>query len=514
MQSLDDQRLLKALLDAALDGIVIADADGIILRTNQVAADLFARTVEALTGANISLLMPEDIAAKHQSYMTHHLQTGEARVLCKRRPVQGMRSDGSTFPLQIALGKAVLDGETAFVATLHDLTHRLAAEEAAARSQRMDALGRMTGGIAHDFNNLLTVVIGNLELLDPELSAGNSEALIADALTAAELGADLTSQLVGFARKRPLNSAMVDLNKAVTSALGLLRHTISARCAMEFSQGQALWPVELDPTQLQTAIFNLALNSQDAMPTGGRIFIETSNIDIDDTYMAQELEVARGRYVRLSVSDTGEGMSPEHRTLALEPFFTTKAIGQGTGLGLSMVYAFTKQSGGHVTLYSEPGQGTTVSLYFPKAEPVSSGERSDPTARTTPRPSGSGKTILVVEDDPRLLRLSRTRLMALGFRCITAPDADTAWTILGEHDDIDLVFTDMVMPGTLSGFDLAQRLAARETKIAVVLTSGFSENVLGSMGPEPSLTILRKPYRQADLAEAIYSALSESKSEG
>ncbi len=506
MQALDDQAVLYALLDAALDGIIIADTGGRIIRTNPMAAELFGRTLEELTGANITTLMPDAIAQAHQGYMDHHLQTGEQQVLGMRRPVEGQRADGSTFPVQVALGKAQIEGQAVFVATLHDLSLRRAAEEAAARSQRMDAIGRMTGGIAHDFRNLLTVVIGNLELLDPALPPEKIEERIADALAAAELGADLTSRLVGFSRKQPMKAEQIDLNEGVETAMGLLKHTLSSRCTVEYVAGSDLWPVEIDPSQLQTAILNLALNSQQAMPDGGRIFIETRNIEIDDSYMAQELDVAQGKYVRLSVSDGGEGMSDENRAIALEPFFTTKPPGQGTGLGLSMVYGFVKQSGGHVTLYSEPGQGTTVALYFPVANQRAGTETAE--LAMLARPSTAGKTILVVEDDDRLRRLSEARLNALGFRCHTAPNADQGWVMLQELADIDLVFTDMVMPGTMSGYDLAERIATQRPSLPVLITSGFSETLLKEGTVPRGMAVLRKPYRQSDLAEAVFAALA------
>lgn len=510
MQSLDDRELLTALLDAAIDGIIVSDSAGTILRANKAAGDLFGHSVENLLGADLSILMPEDTGEKHQQYVERYLDGGTSHVVGRGREVEGMRSDGTVFPVHVALGKADIGGEVAFVAMLHDLTRRRAAEEAAARSHRLNAIGRMTGGIAHDFNNLLTVVIGNLELLGSDTPAGKTDQLITDALAAAELGADLTSRLMMFARKRPLNPLQIDLNRAVANAVALLKHTLSARCRLELSAGEQLWPVRADPTQLQTAILNLALNSQDAMPKGGRIFLETSNIEIDDRYLAQEIDVATGRYVRLSVSDTGEGMNDEQRAHALEPFFTTKAVGEGTGLGLSMVYGFTRQSGGHVTLYSEPGQGTTVGLYFPAVDPMDTHTEETPASQPVPVQQGGGRTVLVVEDDVRVRKLSEARLAALGFHCVSVPDADAAWQIVSSHNMIDLVLTDMVMPGKLSGYDLAKQIAAQHPGIPVLITSGFSESVLRDQDIGSEFAILRKPYRQADLAEAVYNALGWS----
>ncbi len=504
----DDHQVLNALLNAAVDGIVITDAEGTMLRVNAAAGALFGYPSEQLVGAHISILMPEDMRELHRGYVERYLKSGTAHVIGKGREVEALRRDGSLFPVHIALGQAQVDGQTVFVAMMHDLTRRKAAEEAAARSQRMDAIGRMTGGIAHDFNNLLTVVIGNLELLDPDNMPKNADQIIADGLAAAELGADLTSRLVMFARKRPLRLERIDLNAGLSSAVALLRHTIGAQCQLDLAMGDTLWPVQADPAQLQTAIFNLALNSQDAMPEGGRIFLETSNVEIDDTYLAQEIGVAAGRYVRLSVSDTGDGMTDEQRALALEPFYTTKAVGEGTGLGLSMVYGFTKQAGGHVALYSEPGQGTTVSLYFPAAEARDADGEDATNLSVEHDVQGSDRTILIVEDNAQIRRLTEARLSALGFRCISAPDANTAWKLIQSQSDFALVFTDMVMPGPLSGYDLARKVAEDYPTLPVLITSGFSESVLRGKNIGADYPVLRKPYRQADLAEAIFAALA------
>lgn len=506
----EDSQILNALLDATVDAIIISNETGDILRANKAASTLFGHSQDQLLGSHINTLMPQDMRAPHQRYVERYLASGEARVVGKGREVEALRADGTVVPVHISLGVTKVNGSTAFVALMHDLTRRRAAEEAAARSQRMDAIGRMTGGIAHDFNNLLTVVIGNLELLDAQVMPRNADQLIADALAAAELGAELTSQLVMFARKRPLRAGQIDLNDGLSKAVALLRHTISAQCEIVVSMGKDLWTVSADATQLQTAILNLALNSQDAMPKGGRIFLETSNVEIDDTYLAQELGVGPGRYVRLSVSDTGDGMSKEQRSLALEPFFTTKKVGEGTGLGLSMVYGFTKQSGGHITLYSEPGQGTTVSLYFPAADDRQIATPQNAHLHPAEKHLGAGQTILIVEDDPRISRLSEARLSALGFECICAPNADIAWKLIQSDIDLALVFTDMVMPGSMSGYELAQRISVEAPDLPVLITSGFSESVMQDRNIGSEYPVLRKPYRQGDLVEAVFGALGRS----
>lgn len=509
MHTVDDRALLLALLDAAVDAIIVSDRDGRILRLNKAAAALFGHSIEALTGENVRSLMPTEMAARHDGFMHHHLETGEKRIIGIGRDVEGQRADGTVFPLHLSVGRADIEGEVAFVAILHDQTRRKAAEEAAARSQRMDAIGQMTGGIAHDFNNLLTVVIGNLELLEMSETAEKSRALITDALEAAELGADLTSRLMVFARKSTLRPEVIAMNDAVSQSLSMLRRTIGSHIAVEASLAENLWVTRADATQLQTAVLNLALNAQDAMPHGGRIFLETRNVTLDDNYIAQEIGVETGSYIRLSVSDTGEGMSPETRRHAMEPFFTTKPVGQGTGLGLSMVYGFAKQSGGYLTIYSEPGQGTTISLYFPALFDDKDDFPTPQSADDTQAQIGSGQLVLVVEDDPRVMRLSEARFLTLGFRCLSATTGDAAWDILKDRDDITLVFTDLVMPGKISGHDLARRIAKHKPQVRVLMTSGFSEGVLRGRRLGAENAILRKPYRQAELAAALQAVLED-----
>ncbi|MBM2576463.1 PAS domain S-box protein [Jannaschia sp. Os4] len=500
-----DGLLLDALLDAAVDAIVVSDAKGRILRVNAAAARLFRRPEAEMVGADLGLLMDEDMAARHGGFMDHHLTTGERRIIGIGRDLTGRRGDGTTFPLHLSVGRAEAGDETIFVGILHDQTRRREAEAALTRAQRMDAIGQMTGGIAHDFNNLLTIIVGNLELLEMGGPAPRDRELIADALQAAEMGADLTSRLLLFSRKGELRPEALDLGAAIDDAMRMLRRTLSARVRIERVEGDAPWPVRLDPTQLQTAIINLALNAQDAMPDGGRLRFETENVVVDDDYLAQDVDIAPGRYVRLSVMDDGVGMSAEQRARALEPFFTTKPPGKGTGLGLSMVYGYVRQSGGHVAIYSEPGRGTNVALYFPVTGGGAAAEEDAP--RRTDA-VGRGEVALVVEDDPSVRRLSEGRVAALGFAVIGAGDAQEAWEVLEARDDVALVFSDLVMPGAMTGEDLARRIRDERPGVAVLLTSGFSGGMANLEGVDGHPRLLRKPYRQADLADAIREVLA------
>ncbi|GIT91552.1 histidine kinase [Jannaschia pagri] len=503
-QDIDSGLLLDALLDAAVDAIVVADAGGRILRVNQAAARLFRHAPDAMVGQDLAMLMPPDMAARHKGFVDHHLATGERRIIGIGRDLVGLRSDGTTFPLHLSVGRAEAGGAPIFVGILHDQTRRRQAEEALTRAQRMDAIGQMTGGIAHDFNNLLTVIVGNLELLEMSDPNPRERDLIDDALSAAEMGADLTSRLLLFSRKGELRPDRLDLAASLSDALRMLRRTLSARIRLETRDGPAPWPVRLDPTQLQTAIINLSLNAQDAMPKGGRLQFEIENVIIDDDYVAQDVDIEPGRYVRLSVMDDGCGMTAEQRSRALEPFYTTKPAGKGTGLGLSMVYGYVRQSGGHVALYSEPGRGTSVALYFP-VEDAAQATPVDQSAAITE--VGQGEVVLVVEDDAAVRRLSEERVTALGFTVVGARDADEAWRILEDRKDVRVVFTDLIMPGTMTGEDLAQRIATEHPGVAVLLTSGFSGGMANLEGIPGAPRLLRKPYRQADLAQAFRAVL-------
>jgi len=509
MKTIDDSAILSALLEAALDAIIISDHTGRIVRINDSAATLFGYLAAELEGQHVRMIMTDDMASRHDAFMRHHVETGEKRIIGIGREVVGRRADGTVFPLHISVGRAVIADATMFVAIMHDQTSKQIAEEAAIRSNRMDAIGQMTGGIAHDFNNLLAVVIGNLELLEMSEQTARNRPLIADALAAAELGADLTSRLVVFSRNSSLEAEVVSLNDSVTQTLAMLKRIIGAHITIDAELADDLWPTRADSTQLQTAVLNLILNAQEAMPNGGRIFLETRNMLLDDSYVAQDTGVEKGRYVRVSISDNGEGMSDETRQRALEPFFTTKASGSGTGLGLSMVYGMVKHSGGHLAIYSEVGEGTTINLYFPALEAGDEQQDVDATYEDALRGFGAGKVILIVEDDPRVMRLSNTRLEGLGFKCLTATTADAAWTILKDRSDIALVFTDLIMPGSLSGHDLAQRIAEQKPGVRVLMTSGFSEGVLRGGRISAEFAILRKPYRQADLVQALRTALQD-----
>lgn len=496
-----DALMFAALLDAIPDAVIMSDASGIITRANPVAATLFGYEAEQLIGHSVNILMPQALSDRHNGFMQRYLETGSGRIIGRGRTVEGLRRDGQAFPLHISVGRADHAGAPHFVAIMHDLSARIAAEQALARSARIDAIGQMTGGISHDFSNILTVVIGNLELLQGKPDHPDTPAMIGDALEAAQLGAELTAGLSAFARKTAPHCDPVDVNAACNAALTLIQRTFEPQYAISVALAQDLPVVLADTTQLQSALINIALNARDAMPSGGKLIFRSEAISIDDTYIAQELNIAEGAYVRVSVMDTGEGMGPDTQQQMFEPFYTTKPAGQGTGLGLAMVYSFVRQCGGHVTVYSEIGHGTTIALYFPILDaPVALKEAA---REALAKHEARGQTVLVVEDNLQVRRLTTARLQDMGYKVHEASSGDIAAKMLKEGANIDAVFTDLVMPGELDGLALARHIVATYPSMRILLTSGYAEDVLNTQSEGSDHHILRKPYNQSELAIAL-----------
>lgn len=421
-----------------------------------------------------------------------------------------LRSDGS-YATVVDRGFVIRDAQgTAIrmVGGMTDVTERLALEERLRQSQRMESVGQLTGGVAHDFNNLLTVILGNAELLSDELVADARQRMLAEMIaSAAQRGAELTQRLLAFARRQALEPKITDINRLVAGMDGLLRRALGEQVEIEVIRGAGLWPALVDAGQLENALLNLCLNARDAMPRGGRLTIETANAHLTHDYTSQYPELRPGQYVMLAVSDTGTGIAPEHLRRVFEPFFTTKEKGKGTGLGLSMVYGFIKQTGGHVNIYSEPGQGTTVRMYLPRTTGTVQAEDSE---HGSPDTHSGSATILLVEDDELVRRYAQDQLTSLGYAVIVAENGALALDILRERPDIDLLFTDVIMPGGMSGRQLAD--AARELRpsLKVLYTSGYTENAIVHHGRlDPGVELLGKPYRRSDLAHKIRQVLDK-----
>jgi signal transduction histidine kinase len=376
------------------------------------------------------------------------------------------------------------------------------------QSQRMEAVGQLTGGVAHDFNNLLTVILGNAETLSDSLEKDPRLRVLADMTAKAALrGAELTGRLLAFARRQPLEPRSTDINKRRADMDSLLRRTLGEQVEIEIVGSAGRWPAMVDPGQLENAILNLCINARDAMPGGGRLTIETGNVHLDADYAAQQGDIEPGRYVMVAVSDTGTGMDAGTLDRAFEPFFTTKEVGKGSGLGLSMVYGFVKQSTGHVRIYSEYGHGTTVKLYLPRADREDDGaeHRRDDIGVET-----GNEKILLVEDDDMVREHVAGQLAALGYRVVAAQDGSAAIEALKRHDDFDLLFTDVVMPGGMSGRQLAEQAQVLRPGLPVLFTSGYTENAIVHHGRlDADVHLLQKPYRRHDLAAKIRKVLGK-----
>ncbi len=500
----DNAALLEALLEAAVDAIMITDMSGTILEANPAAHEIFGYDRDTLKGLSINRLMPAGVSEHHNGYIAEYLRTGKARIIGTGRDLEGARKDGTRFPVHIAVGHARIEDQDIFVGILHDLTIRRQTEAALERSQRMEAMGQLTGGVAHDFNNLLTIITGNLELLEMQDENPADAAIIADALEAAELGSTLTAQLMAFARRGVLMPEELDVPVVVEEMTKMLRGTLGSEISFKTALPRDVWPILADRTQLQTSLLNLVVNAKAAMKDGGNMRLEAGNVTVDDDYIAQEIDILPGQFVRISVSDTGEGMTSETRKRAFEPFFTTKPSNEGTGLGLSLIYGFVRQSGGHVTLYSEEGQGTTISLYFPRLK--GEGHVAGKVEQTRPRsaPAGRGGLVLVAEDDPAVRRLSTKRIRSLGYSTLEASDADEALEILAENPKIGVLFTDIIMPGSMTGYELARKVRSQYPQIGVLLTTAYAGDLLDGQGePQSGFRLLRKPYRQEQLARFL-----------
>jgi len=400
------------------------------------------------------------------------------------------------------------------------IEEREKAEAALRQAQKMEAIGQLTGGVAHDFNNLLQIIIGSLGSLRRR---SGHWGLGADAirdfdrfLDGAEEGArraaSLTRQLLAFSRRQPLQPEAVDVNRLVARMTSLLTRTLGETIAVETVLTGGIWRVLTDPNQLESAILNLAVNARDAMPIGGKLTIETANTDFDDAYVEPYEQLKAGQYVMIAVTDSGTGMDAATLAQAFEPFFTTKTGGHGTGLGLSQVYGFIKQSGGHTKIYSESGQGTTVKLYLPRAQVTRDAADDDHTATPdTHAAAAGGETILVVEDEEKVRAASVEMLEELGYRVLEASDGPSALKLLDGKPVIDLLFTDVVLPGGMNGKELADEIHRELPAVRVLYTTGYARNAIVHHGRlDPGVELITKPFSYAQLAAKIRSVLEAS----
>jgi len=503
----ESEQLARGIIDTALDAFVQIDEKGRIRNWNTQAETIFGWSQDEALGQKLGeLIIPEIHRAGHASGIARFLSTGEGPILGRRIEIEALRRDGREIKVELSVTALKRRDGFVFNGFIRDLTDRIAAEDRIRQAEKMEAVGQLTGGIAHDFNNILTVITGTIEILaeavekDPQLAAITR--MIDEA---ASRGADLTQHLLAFARKQPLQPRETDVNELIIDTAKLLRPTLGEQIEIESVFEDEACMATVDPSQLATAILNLALNSRDAMPNGGKLILETSMAFLDESYASMQGDVRPGRYALIAVSDTGTGIPAAILDKVFNPFFTSKGPGKGTGLGLSMVYGFVKQSAGHIMIYSEEGHGTTIKMYLPPG----TGALSAAEAGIGAAVEGGHETILVVEDDKLVRDYVLTQLHSLGYVTLDAANAAEALAIVAAGKAFDLLFTDVIMPGTMNGRQLADEMQKARPRLKVLFTSGYTENAIIHHGRlDSGVLLLAKPYRKSDLATMIRKALA------
>jgi PAS domain S-box-containing protein len=504
---IDRQSLLfQTVFDHVPEALVIADPDGRIILLNPAALRAFGYTADEATDLTLTVLYerPQDVdrlEAGLAANANEGYSTSQISLTLRRK-------NGTTFPGEGH--SAVINGpdgsRMAVVSLLRDVTEELKQKEALLRSKKLEAIGQLTGGIAHDFNNLLTIISGNLELLEGSNLNAQDMDLLTRASRAADAGARLTNRLLTFARRRQLAPEMVNLNEQVLGMTELLRRTIGDTIELRTHLTPDLWLTQADVGEVEAAVLNLAINARDAMPMGGELTIRTDNAVLEEGEVGFEGALAAGSYVRISVSDNGVGMPKAVLSRVFEPFFTTKPLGRGTGLGLSTIYGFIKQSNGHITIYSEPNVGTTVNLYLPRCADE---QAQQPEASPRGAETSKGERVLVVEDNHDVRELTVKRLERLGYQVIECNTGAEAQEALQAGLKVDIIFSDIMMPGGTTGIDLGRWVGQHRPEIPIVLTTGFAEETArGMAGTQENWQILRKPYTQEHLANVVSAVLA------
>ena len=505
---------LSVAIDNMAVGIVVIKEDGTITEFNPFAERIFGYEAAEVIDKNVRMFIPEPHRSGPDQGLRIYLGGGSDETSEIDRDAKGLRKDGETFPMRLRVGELKTAEGSLFVGTIYDLTVIKQMESQIRHSQKMDAVGQLTGGIAHDFNNILGIVMGNLEFLQEEVSGDPKiSRRINKAIQGTQRGANLTKKLLGFSRKGATEAKMINVNEFIESLHDLTAKSLTPSIKVEQHLAGNLWSVEIDPGDFEDAILNLALNARDAMPDGGNLVIETANKIIDEVYAEANPDARAGEFVMVSISDTGKGMTGEVKERVFEPFFSTKAQGKGTGLGLSMVYGFVKRSRGHVKVYSELERGTSIHLYLPRAHEEASGvERPVESHDRVPRGS---ETILVVDDEEELVEVAVTYLEGLGYETLRAIDGKQALKILEDNPGIDLVFSDVIMPGNLDGYELATAASEMGHDSKILLASGFTkkreEYLNGGDAAVAKLAsnLLGKPYNRQELGTAVRHTLDE-----
>lgn len=508
------QLLVEGVSDYA---IFMLDADGTVTNWNTGAERIKGYRANEIIGRHFSMFYTEEDKAKGlpQQGLATAVRDGKFEAEGWR-----LRKDGSRFWANVVINAIrEQDGRlVGFAKVTRDATERREAEaalrrtqEQLAQAQKMEGIGQLTGGVAHDFNNLLTIILGNLESILRSLSVENVDRdriyrLASNAMQGADRAAALTQRLLAFSRRQPLDPKPIDVGRLVINMSDLLRRTLGEQIAIETVLAGGLWKVNVDANQLEVSLLNLAINARDAMPEGGKLTIETANACLDEKYAAAQAEVIPGQYVVICMTDTGSGMAKEILARAFEPFFTTKDVGHGTGLGLSQVYGFVKQSGGHIRIYTEVGEGTAVKIYLPRI--MSAEAMSDETASAKALRLMGSEAILLVEDEENVRAYSADILAELGYKVIEAADGHTALRFLGLHPEVRLLFTDVGLPKGMNGRQLADEALSRRPDLKVLFTSGYTRNAIVHEGRlDPGVHLISKPFSYLALAKKLRDIL-------
>jgi PAS domain S-box-containing protein len=526
MKNLADRRF-AGLLDAVPDAVICVAQDGRIAMVNAQTERLFGYRRDELVGRPAEMLVADAERESYRRDWAEYLVQPGPRPAAAEAELTGRRRDGSTFPAELSLSAVDTDDGLLVTAAVRDVSERLAAAEERERlrtqaerdrlerqvqqSRRLESLGQLAGGVAHDFNNLLGVISSYAAFAADEVrpAAGTEpwSSVLADieqVQLAAERASGLTHQLLAFARREVVQPRVLSLNKVVTGVLTLLRRTLGEHVELLTELEQGLDLVLADPGQLEQILVNLAVNARDAMPGGGTLAIETSNVRVDAAYAADRANLAPGRYVGLKVSDNGSGMSAEVIGRALEPFFTTKPKGQGTGLGLATSYGIVTQAGGDLRIYSEQGLGTTITVLLPVTDASGPGAAGPAAASAEAVPGGGGELVLVVEDEAALREVTRRMLVRNGYRVIVAANGQEAIAAAqGSAERIDGLVTDVVMPG-MQGKEVSERITELQPGIGVLYMSGYTQGLLGAQGVlEPGVNLIPKPFTEAALLKGV-----------
>jgi PAS domain S-box-containing protein len=496
---------LRAIVNAVPDVLLVLDEDGRYLEILSQSQLLYTDPA-ILKGRLISDVLPAEVAERALDVIRRTLETRQPQSFEYELPIR--KAGKRNFEARTAPLDGLLLGKPGVILLARDITQHRLTETSLRHAQKMEAVGQLTGGVAHDFNNLLSVILGNLELLAEALTDPALTELVQRALSAVERGTTLIRRLLTFSRQQPLQPVPINLNTLVTDISDLLRRSLGETIEIETVLANNLLPTSIDPSEFEAALLNLVVNARDAMPNGGRLLLETANRWLgEDAARQQSFQIEAGQYVMLAVTDTGCGMPPDILEHAFEPFFTTKEVGQGSGLGLSMVYGLVKQSGGHIQIFSEIDRGTSIRIFLPMAL-ANTGALTEADANESSPYPGQGQMILVVEDEPQVRRLAVHMLQSLGYKTVEADTAAAALAILEITPGIVVLFTDVVLPGGQSGVDLARKALQQYPDLIVLFTSGYTETHLAHFRGRPEGSdFLSKPYRKAQLADKLHALL-------